>query len=330
MVNTNKISIIGAGAWGCGIAQLIAGNGNLVSIFTNDSKITNQVNQHSCPALPGIILSNHITANDDLKLVISNADFLFIVVPSKVILSVLDNLIKNDISSQTVLVLCSKGIDSKNLQLFSQAIEKLLPQNNYAILSGPNFALQVAKGLPSITTIASNQAQITEKVINLLKNKHFLATASNDVIGTQIFGAVKNILAIGCGIVDGLELGENAKAALIVNGTKEMNLLVDKLGGKSSNFVSPAGLGDLFLTCSSTTSRNNKLGVSIGNGKKISDILNDPSKVYEGFEAAQAIVDLTKKYQIKLPLYETINEILKSDLEKEDIKSIISNAILSN
>lgn len=328
-MTNNKISIIGAGAWGCAIAQLIANNGNFVKMFTNEKNVTKLINQNQCPALPGIELSKQISADDNLELVIKDADFLFIVVPSKVFSSVIDNIIENKISDKTILVLCSKGIDRGNLQLFSQTLEQKLPQNNYAVLSGPNFALQVAKGLPSIATVASGLPAVAKKVSDLLNNKCFLTSVSDDVKGTQLFGAVKNILAIGCGMVDGLGIGENAKAALVVYGSKEMSYLIDKIGGKSSNFISPAGLGDLFLTCSSNTSRNNKLGFLIGSGKKVNDILKDSSIVYEGFEASQSVIELARKHKINLPLCETINKILSSNLESDDIKNIIQNTILS-
>jgi glycerol-3-phosphate dehydrogenase (NAD(P)+) len=328
MNNIKKISIIGAGAWGCGIAQLIANNGNEVLMFTNDPKITKDINNKNlCVAFCEIKLSTKISANDDLSAVVDGAKFIFIVVPSGVFLSVMQKIIK-DISADAILIVCSKGIDSTNLQLFSQTIEDLLPKANYAILSGPNFAKQVAQGLPSTASIASKNQDVANKVVNLLKNQKFLPIANNDVISTQIFGAVKNILAIGCGMVDGLNLGENTKAALILKGAKEMNLLIDKLDGKLDNFISPAGLGDLFLTCSSATSRNNQLGLLIGSGKKIDEILSDEDKVYEGFAAAKAIIALAKKHNVNLPLCEVINKILQNPLEKEDIKNSISGAVL--
>lgn len=314
-----KITIIGAGAWGCAIANLIGKNGYPVTLFSKnqDSIALKKISQKK------------VAYCFDFKAAVTGADFLFVVVPSKVVSETLYKISQEKIVSKAIIVICSKGIADKDLKLFSQISEELLPQNNYAILSGPNFAEEVNQGLPTVTTIACKQESVATGVIKLLQNDHFLAITSHDVISAQIFGAVKNILAIGCGIIDGLKLGENAKAALILKGVTEMGLLIKKLGGEF-NFVSAAGLGDLFLTCSSSKSRNNSLGVAIGAGKKVKEILKENHKVYEGFDAAKAIVEFALKHQIDLPLCRSINQILQQDLTKEEIKEIIFKTILKN
>ena len=204
-----------------------------------------------------------------------------------------------------------------------------MPNNPYAILSGPNFAGEVADGLPSTTTIASKNKKAGQQICEILQNSEFLPVISNDVISTQIFGAIKNIFAIGCGMIDGLQLGENLRAALIVKGVMEAKLIIEKLGGKAvENFISPAGLGDLFLTCSSKKSRNNSLGFAIGSGEKVKDILAKGTTL-EGFNASELIIKFANKHQVTLPLCETINKVLHSDFSAEEIKSIISKSVLS-
>ncbi len=321
---SSKCAIIGSGAWGLAIAGLLAQNGQQVLTFSQYKTEAEKINKkYGRSAFP-------MFASNDFKLVVKDSDFIFLVVPSDAVLLVLKSLSKEKISSQTKIIICSKGIEGKGLQLFSDCVDQALPNNSYAILSGPNFASEVAKLLPTTTTIASTSRESALEIANLLKNDNFLPVISNDIVATQIFGSIKNILAIGCGIVDGLKLGQNAKAALILNGVLEANLLVKKLGGKpSESFFSPCGLGDLFLTCSSKKSRNNSLGFLIGSGKNIQEIL-DSGKTFEGFKASQSMIKFAKKHQITLHLCQKINQILQGKFTTTEIKNIISNAILSN
>jgi glycerol-3-phosphate dehydrogenase (NAD(P)+) len=320
---SSKIAIIGSGAWGLAIATLLAKNGQQVMAFCQQKDEAKKISQkHRYFTFP-------IVASDDFGMVVQDSEFIFLVVPSDAVLVVLKSLARIKISSKTKIVICSKGIDSKGLQLFSDCIKEQLPNNNYAVLSGPNFASEVAKHLPTTTTIASDDKKTALEIIDLLKNDNFLPVISSDVVSTQIFGSIKNILAIGCGIVDGLKLGQNAKAALITKGILEANLLVKKLGGKpQESFISPCGLGDLFLTCSSKKSRNNSLGFLIGSGKNIQEILNSGT-TFEGFKASQSMIKFAKKHQITLPLCEKINQILQESFSTKKIKDIISKAILN-
>ncbi len=321
---SSKIAIIGSGAWGLAIAGLLSKNGQQVMAFCQRKdqaeKITKKYQNFTFP----------IVASDNFEIVVQDSQFIFLVVPSDAVLAVLKSLARIKISLKTKIVICSKGIDSKGLQLFSDCVKEQLPNNNYAILSGPNFASEVAKHLPTTTTIASNNKKTAFEIIDLLKNSNFLPVFSNDVVATQIFGSIKNILAIGCGIVDGLKLGQNAKAALVTKGILEASLLIEKLGGKpSTSFISPCGLGDLFLTCSSKKSRNNSLGFLIGSGKNIKEILASGT-TFEGFSASGSMIKFAKKHQITLPLCEKINQILHSNFTTKEIKNIISNEILTN
>ncbi len=320
----NKITILGSGVWGLAIAGLLAKNGQLVTTFSKRKVKAEKINQTYSK------LVSHIVSSSKFKSAIKDSAFIFIAVPSNAVLSVLKNLARENINSDVVIIICSKGIDSKGLQLFSDCAAQELPKNNFAIMSGPNFASEVSESLPTTTTIASGNKKIALKIVNLLKNDNFLPIISNDIVSAQIFGSIKNIFAIGCGIIDGLKLGENAKAALVLKGILEAELLIKKLGGNSKkSFISPCGLGDLFLTCSSKKSRNNSLGILIGKGVKVTEILSS-GITYEGFNASSSIIKFAKKHHITLPLCEKINQILHQDFTSKELKSLISNAILSS
>ncbi|MCE3254752.1 MAG: hypothetical protein K0R25_246 [Rickettsiaceae bacterium] len=313
----SRISVIGSGAWGLAIAELLARNGHLVEVFSRSPDKAKTLNQKY------LKLNLSITVTTSLPV----TDFIFVAVPSDIFLSVLKSLTKEKISLKSKIILCCKGIDGKNLELFSSSIEKTFPKNNYAILSGPNFASEVSDSLPTTTTIASKNKSSTKQIASLLKNDNFLPIISNDVISTQIFGAIKNILAIGCGIIDGLNLGENAKAALVLKGIAEANNLIKKLGGDAQkSFISPCGLGDVFLTCSSKKSRNNSLGYTVGKGEKIGNSLDN--KTFEGFTASKSIIKFAKKHKTTLPLCEAINKILNNGFSAKEMKLILSQAIL--
>ncbi|MBM3579200.1 MAG: hypothetical protein FJX34_00300, partial [Alphaproteobacteria bacterium] len=206
---------------------------------------------------------------------------------------------------------------------------KITGKQNYAILSGPNFAAEVAAEVPSITTIAAKNKKLAQGVIDLLNNNHFHALYFKDSRTAEICGVVKNIIAIGCGIVDGLGLGVNAKSALVLKGISEIQLLCKKLKA-SQDIANAVGFGDIFLTCSSTKSRNNSLGVLVVRGEKLEE-----GKTYEGAAASYRVVALAHRLKVKLDLCEAINQILRARLESftqkfsaEEVRKIISKAIL--
>lgn len=325
-----KISLIGAGAWGLAIANTVAHNRNKISVYSNEEEAIKEINQyHTTHRLHGVRLSSRITAEKDIPTTVKNAEFIFIVTPSQAVSQVLAEIKTSKITEKTIFITCSKGIDEHSLKLFSQIVEEQFPKNPHATISGPNFAVEVAKKLPSITTIASKDKKAAEKIYKLMASDYFLPVISTDVISAQICGIVKNILAIGCGIIEGLKLGENAKAALLVRGVEEINNLVEKLGGSREEFLSPAGFGDLFLTCSSRDSRNNSLGFLIGKGGNPKKILSDKNTVYEGANSVKSIVELAKKHKLKMPICEMVYNILYHKKAEHDLAKIIQKTILA-
>ncbi len=317
-----KVLVIGAGAWGTALAWLIAKNSHEVFLSANRSQIIDEINHESSNErfLPGVKLSPKIFAVNDF---VTDADFVFIVTPSAISTKIFQEIAQTKFKKNCIFVICSKGLEPKTNKLLSDSFEKITKHKSYAVLSGPNFAAEVANETPSITTIATKNKKLATAVINLLSNSHFRAFYFKDPRTVEICGVVKNIIAIGCGIVDGLDLGVNAKSALVMKGIGEIQLLCKKLKA-STDVVTAAGFGDIFLTCSSQKSRNNSLGVLLAQEKE-----REVDKTYEGISSAAAVVALGKKLKVKLDLCEGINKILTRKSSAEQIKKIISKAILS-
>jgi len=317
-----KILVIGAGAWGTALAWLIAKNSHEVFLSANRSQIIDEINHESSNErfLPGVKLSPKIFAVSNF---VTDADFVFIVTPSAISTKIFEEIAQTKFKKNCIFVICSKGLEPKTNKLLSDSFEKITKHRSYAVLSGPNFAAEVVNESPSITTIATKNKKLATAVINLLSNSHFRAFYFKDPRTVEICGVVKNVIAIGCGIVDGLNLGVNAKSALVMKGIGEIQLLCKKLKA-STDVVNAAGFGDIFLTCSSQKSRNNSLGVLLAQEKE-----REVDKTYEGISSAAAIVALGKKLKVKLDLCEGINKILTRKSSAEQIKKIISKAILS-
>lgn len=320
-MTAKKVLVIGGGAWGSAISCLLADNNCQVTLNSNEEKVILEINKKSINSkyLPNIALNKKIKASLDYNL---NADFVFIVVPSAVSKEVFTKIKNTKFKKDVIFVILSKGIEGSSLKLLSDVFEEITKIKNYAILSGPNFAVEVAQKIPSITTVASKNKVLAQKVIKILNNKYFQAHYSQDVEAAEICGVVKNIMAIACGMVDGLSLGVNTKAGVVVKGVKEIELICKKLK-KGYDLANGAGFGDIFLTCSSAKSRNNSLGYAIANGKKY-----DKNKTYEGQVAAKLITQLAKKLKIRLDLCACVEEILRGNFSQKQIKEKIISAIL--
>jgi len=324
----SKIIVIGAGAWGTAIANLLAKKSHKTCLIGNDAKIVEEINhQHSnSKFLAEISLSYNLKAATNLAEEIKDADFVFIVTPSGSAAALIEQISLLKLKNSCGFVLCTKGLDQARLKFFHEIIEEKLVDKKYAILSGPNFAIEVANKVPSVTTIASKDKSFAEKIIHILHGSYFKGEYCDDIVTVEICSVVKNIIAIGCGIVDGLKLGENTKAALVRQGCREIEMLSKKLGG-GGNLNSAAGFGDIFLTCSTTKSRNNSLGFAIAKGEKINDLLGG-KKTYEGAISAKSINQLGSKLELKMPLCEAIGHILQNNLTKEAILARIVAVVI--
>jgi glycerol-3-phosphate dehydrogenase (NAD(P)+) len=326
---SKKILVIGSGTWGTAIADLLARNGNEVFLSGIEPDVTAEINSKNTNQkyLPQIILSPQIKAIEGFSHIIPLVDFVFIVTPSSVSAKIFAEISRSKRKKDCGFVICSKGVEPKSLNLLGDAFIKISGVKKYAVLSGPNFAIEVAQQIPSITTIASKDKNLAKKVIAVLDNKNFKAFHFKDPRTAEICGIVKNIMAIGCGIIDGLGLGVNTKSALIVKGASEIQILCKKLKA-SEDLEHAAGFGDIFLTCSSTKSRNNSLGVLLAQGKSYAEISKNSRTTYEGAASAQTISAMAKKLKLRLDLCETINEILSKNFSVSEIKNKIVKAIL--
>ena len=324
MAEHKKISVLGGGAWGCALACVLArhplqgehGRQADIIIWAREAETVAAINQqHKNPQfLPDIILPENITATQQLAEVAAG-DILLMVVPAQFARGVLEAL-RPHWREQMDLVLCAKGIEQHSLKFMSQVAEEILPQAALAVLSGPSFAADVARGLPTAVTLASDNPQRGAALLQALGTEKFRLYQSDDIIGAEIGGVIKNVLAIACGIVIGSDLGESARAATTARGFAEMQKLADALGGKRATLTGLSGLGDLILTCSGTGSRNFSLGYAIGQGhvsgqeKTAQQILAERSSVSEGAMSASAVVALADKYKLEMPICRAVDAII--------------------
>ncbi len=309
-----NISVIGAGAWGTALAQVAARAGRNVKIWSRSKALADSINQDKVNGkyLPNTPLEKNISATNDLELAVKDADAIMFVVPvqhTRMIVKDLIGLIPEDVP----LVLCSKGIELNTGLLMSQVVKELFPDNPYIVLSGPNFASEIAKGLPAATALATLNTNAGNDLAKALGGKTFRPYVISDPIGAEIGGAIKNVIAIACGIVAGSQLGENAKAAIMTRGMAEMKRMGKALGAKPETFLGLSGMGDLTLTCNSSLSRNYQLGFMLGQGKTLESIMENRNSVVEGVATATAVLEFAKKQAVNMPICQAINDTLHSD-----------------
>ena len=323
----NDILVLGAGAWGTAIANLLAENCNKkIFLWAFEKKVSDTINKrHINPIfLPKIKLNKKILAVHNFHGIIPI--YIFIAVPSQFVYDITKsfvNSISKDSRDRISIIICSKGFDLKRRLLLSDVLKHLFPLKKIAILSGPSFANLVAQGKPTAVTIASKNLNLSKKVRSLLINKKFRVYINNDIIGVQINGAIKNILAIAAGITEGLGFGENARAAIICRGINEIEKVSLAFGGKKQTTLSLSGIGDIFLTCSSVSSRNYAFGLLIGKGNSKNKILKKNSTVTEGLENAKSLYIIKKKYKIDTPILDSIYKILVKDYPVKKIANLL-------
>ena len=300
-----KIAVIGSGAWGTALALVASRTNNKVIIWSRNNNTCAEINQaqQNSYYLPNIDLPASITATTDLSAILSN-DIFFLTVPAQNIRQLCVELASLKIDSDKIIVICSKGIEQNSFKLMSEVVAQILPHNPVAILSGPNFAYEVAQNLPAITSISSGDPKLNQTLIKALNNNNFRIYPNTDVIGTQIFGAAKNVLAIATGITIGKKFGENAKAAILSRGIYEINNLNLAKGGDAQTLFAPAGVGDIYLTCSSPTSRNTSYGITLATGS-----FDQNNSLVEGFYSAESIYLLAKSLNIEMPICEAVYQV---------------------
>jgi glycerol-3-phosphate dehydrogenase (NAD(P)+) len=302
-----KVGVIGGGAWGTALAQVAAQGGEPVTLWAREPEVVAAINAtHENPLfLAGVTLSPAIHATGDLG-DLASCDALLVVVPAQHVRAVLAGMVVG----ATPLVLCAKGIEAGTRLLISEVASVVQPDAPIAVISGPTFAHEVAAGLPTAVTLACADEAIGAALGDRLALPAFRPYFSTDVIGAEIGGAVKNVLAIACGVVDGAGLGQNARAALIARGFAEMTRFGLARGARAETLAGLSGLGDLVLTCSSTSSRNFSLGVGLGQGRAASDLLADRRTVAEGAFTAPVLREAAAAAGIDMPVTEAVCALL--------------------
>ncbi len=330
MMTTNKhIAVLGAGAWGTALAVSMYQAGHQVTLIPRRQEHAEEINnvRENQRYLKGIRLEPSVNVSTDLS-ILKTAEILLWVVPAQHTREMAKTVLPY-LPFDIPIVICSKGIDTHleiidENSLLTSVLAKTLP-NPMAILSGPNFAIEVAQGLPAAATLAAFSRKLALDLAWTLRHPRFRIYASDDPIGVQIAGATKNVIAIACGIVLGKKIGNNANAALITRGLAEIRRLGMSLGGKIETFLGLAAVGDLTLTCSSQQSRNMALGMALGSGQKLEEILAGRNTVTEGVHTAEALHKFAISEEISMPICQAVYEIL---YKKRDVEDVI-NALLS-
>lgn len=314
--------VIGAGAWGTALASTLAGNGQ-VTLWAREADVVAAINtaRENPLFLPGIPLPAAITATTSLA-DMAACDVILVVVPAQHLRSVLSQAA---IPAATPLVLCAKGIEAGSHDLMVEVAQSLVP-NPIAVLSGPSFAAEVARGLPCAITLACADPALGEQLVAAMARPTFRLYLSDDVIGAEIGGAVKNVLAIACGVVEGAGLGLNARAALIARGFAEMTRFGLARGARAETLAGLSGLGDLVLTCSSENSRNFKLGVGLGQGRPIAELLAGPA-VAEGAATAPVLVKAAAAATVDMPICAAVAALLAGAPVRETINALLARPL---
>ena len=302
-----RIGVIGGGAWGTALAQVASAAGQETLLWALEPEVVEAVNasHQNTLFLPGIDLNPTIRATSDLA-ELDGCDAWLVVTPAQHMRAVLDKAP----DCRKPLVLCSKGIEEKSGELLHHVARACCREAPIAVLSGPTFAHEVARGLPTAVTLAADDAALAERLRECIAQPTFRIYVSDDVAGAEIGGAVKNVLAIACGVVEGKGLGQNARAALIARGFAEMTRFGLAMGARRETLAGLSGLGDLVLTCSSTSSRNYSLGVGLGQGRAAAELMADRRTVAEGAFTAPVLARLAREKGVDMPIVDTVDGLL--------------------
>ncbi len=307
----SNVSVIGAGSWGTALALLLHKNGHQVtvwSIIESEIEMLQKEHEHK-DKLPGVKLPEDMIFTNNLSDAVKDKDVLVLAVPSPFTRSTA-KLLKEVVAADQIIVDVAKGIEEGTLMTLSQIIKEEVPQANVAVLSGPSHAEEVGRGIPTTCVIGAKDQKTAEYLQNLFMNEVFRVYTSSDILGIELGGALKNVVALAAGMADGLGYGDNTKAALITRGISEISRLGIAMGGKAGTFYGLTGIGDLIVTCASMHSRNRRAGILIGQGKSMQEAMDEVKMVVEGVYSAKAAVALSEKYQVEMPIIEQVNLIL--------------------
>lgn len=326
-----RIGVIGAGAFGTAMASVARRAGRDVSIWSFEKSVCDEINSRHTNAtyLDGVTLDSHIHATTDLDEICDN-DAVIIAVPTIHLRSVIAKAAHHWRDGVPALI-CSKGVERKSCKLMAEVVRDCLgPEATIATMGGPTFADEIARDLPAAALVACPDTKVGGELAQALASPHFRTYVGDDIIGAQLGGATKNVLAIACGIVTGKGLGDNARAALITRGLAEINTLGLVLGAKSHTFMGMAGLGDLTLTCNAMQSRNFSVGYRLGQGETLEQILTGRKTVAEGVHNAESVAELARRNQVDMPICLAVEAVLNIDADLEAIiHGLLSRPLVS-
>jgi len=315
----SDIAVVGAGAWGTALAKVLADKGEEVTLWCHGADSFRQIaeTRENCVYLPGISLPREIKVTQSLSDAISDKHLIICAVPSHVVREVFAQVAAS-VPAETMILCGTKGLEEGSLKTMSELLSDLFGaarQARHAFLSGPTFAIEVARQLPAAVTVAARNEQVAKSIQQILSTQNLRVYTSSDVVGVQMGGVVKNIIAIAAGVSDGLSLGQNARAALITRGLAEMSRLAVRMGGDPSTLAGLPGLGDLVLTCAGDLSRNRAVGLQIARGKSFQEITAATRTVAEGVRNTRSVCGLAERLGVDMPIVEQMDQVLYAGKE---------------
>ena len=312
-----KIAVIGSGSWGLALSNHLAEMGNIVKVWSFTEEEKNLINnEHKCKFIPDMVLDEKVVCSNDLKEVVQEAEYIFHVTPSKFTRNIFKDY-KDYVQNKPVII-CSKGFENDTLKTLDEVMREELPNVKIGALSGPSYASEVSRHIPTAIILASKHEDILDDVSELLMNEYMRIYKSKDIIGVEVGGALKNIIAFCAGICAELNFGTNAQSALITRGLAEITRLGLSMGAEKDTFYGLSGLGDLILTCSSDESRNRRAGRLIGKGLSIDKVKEEIGMTIESIDNIEVAKKLAEKYNVEMPIVNAAYNILYNDLKPND------------
>ena len=321
-----KVGVIGAGSWGTALSVVLDKNGHKVTLWSViEDEITMLKEKHEhVDKLPGVALSQEISFTTDLKETIEDSDMLVLAVPSVFTRSTAKSMAPF-VKEGQLIVCVAKGIEEQTLMTISDVVEEVIPQADVAVMCGPSHAEEVGIGLPTPLVAGAKRQETAEKIQDIFMNEVFRVYTSPDVLGMELGGSLKNVMALAAGMADGLGYGDNTKAALITRGIAELSRLATAMGAKNETLFGLTGIGDLIVTCESKHSRNRKAGMLMGQGYTMEEATKEVKMVVEGIYSAKAALALAEKYQVEMPIIKEVNQVL---FEGKSVKEAVSELML--
>jgi len=313
-----KIGILGAGSWGIALAKLLHTNGHEITVWSAlETEIEMLKQQHEHKMLPGVVLPDDVVFTLDESTAVADKDLLIFSVASSYTRATAHRFAPF-IQDGQIIVNVAKGIEEGTLFTLSQIIEDEIPNAQVCVLSGPSHAEEVGRGIPTSIVVGAKKKSVAQLIQNIFMNERFRVYISPDILGMEIGGSLKNVVALAAGITDGLGYGDNSKAALITRGIAEISRLGRKMGCHYETLNGLSGIGDLIVTCASMHSRNRRAGILIGQGKTCEEAMNEVQMVVEGVYSAKAAMELARKYDVSLPIIEQVNLVLFEGKKPEE------------